>query len=183
MIEDNDKKLVQDCLKGSRVAFEKLVDNYQKTIFNTVYRMIHNFDDAEDIAQRIFIKVFENLNSYNPKYKFFSWMYRIAMNESINHIKQKKSMAEISDDMVSKEKKPDELFNGSELSTNIQRALMDINPDHRQIIILKHFQDCSYKEIAIILKINEKTVKSRLYTARQLLKDMLLKMGVVSNDS
>ena len=182
MIERDDKKLVKDCLKGSKKAFEILVDKYQKTIFNTVYHMIHDFDDAEDITQRIFIKVFENLNSFNPKYKFFSWMYRITMNESLNHINQMKSLDPLSENLVAHERTPEEAYNGIEVNEKIQRALMHLDPDYRILIILKHFQDCSYKEIAFILNVPEKTIKSRLFTARQLLKDMFIRKGMVSND-
>ena len=182
MIERDDKELVKDCLKGSKKAFEILVGKYQKTVFNTVYRMIHNFDDAEDITQRIFIKVFENLNSFNPKYKFFSWMYRITMNETLNHLNKKKRMDPLTENLVAHERTPEEAYNGIELSKKIQRAFVRIDPDYRMLIILRHFQDCSYKEIAFILNIPEKTVKSRLFTARQLLKDMLIKKGMVPND-
>ena len=182
MIERDDKELVKDCLKGSKKAFEVLLDKYQRTIFNTVYHMIHNFDDAEDITQRVFIKVFENLNSFNPKFKFFSWMYRIAMNESLNHINGKKSFEPLLENLIVHERTPEEAYNGIELSEKIQQALMHIDPDYRMLIILKHFQDCSYKEIAVILNVPEKKVKSRLFTARQLLKDILIRKGMVSND-
>ena len=102
--------------------------------------------------------------------------------KTTDYLKQKKHMDVLSEKMISPEKNPDELYNGAELNKNIKLALMNINHDYRQIIILKHFQDCSYKEIAFILNIPEKTVKSRLFTARQLLKDMLLKKGMISND-
>ena len=182
MIEHDDKKLVKDCLKGSKKAFEILVDKYQKTIFNTVYRIIHNFDESEDITQRIFIKVYESLNLFNPKYKFFSWMYRITMNETLNYLNQKKRMDPLSEDLITQEKTPEETYNRLELSERVHKALLHIDPDYRMLIILKHFQDCSYKEIAFILNVPEKTVKSRLFTARQLLKDMLIRKGVVPND-
>jgi RNA polymerase sigma-70 factor (ECF subfamily) len=182
MIEHDDKKLVHDCLNGSKQAFEQVVDKYQKMIFNMVYRMIHNLDDAEDITQGIFIKVFENLNSFNPKYKFFSWMYRIAINESLNHINRMKPFDPLSENLVALEKTPDKTYNGVEISEKIQQALMQIDPDYRMLIILKHFQDCSYKEIAVISNIPEKTIKSRLFTARQLLKEILVREGMIPDD-
>jgi len=90
MIANNDTDLVQECLAGNTKAFEALIDKYQKKIFNIVYRMTGNDDDAEDITQSVFIKVYEKLSSFNPKYKFFSWLYRIALNESLNLMNQKK---------------------------------------------------------------------------------------------
>lgn len=182
MIEHDDKNLVKQVLKGEKKAFEGLVDKYQKPIFNAVYRMVQNFDDAEDITQRVFIKAFESLDVYNIRYKFFSWIYRIAINESINFINQKKRKEELSDDLIFREKTPEEEYIESELNEKVQEALMFIDPNYRILIVLKHFQDCSYKEMSYILDIPEKKVKSRLFTARGLLKDVLITKGTITND-
>lgn len=173
--EHDDAALVRECLAGNTKAFEALVDKYQKVIFNVAYRMINNYDDAEDITQSVFIKVYEKLNIFNPKFKFFSWLYRMAVNESLNYLNQKKRTEILNaDSIVSKEKTPEEIYTELELSEKIQDALMELDPDHRILIVLRHFQDCSYKEMSYILDIPEKTVKSRLFTARQLLKTVLI---------
>ncbi|MGD9489641.1 MAG: RNA polymerase sigma factor [Calditrichaceae bacterium] len=182
MSESNDSILVKKCIKGDIKSFEILVDKYQKTIFNVVYRMIHRFDDAEDITQSVFIKVYENLRSFNPKYKFFSWIYRIALNETLNYLNQRKRIETLTEGMVSKGKTPDEIFEEWERNERIQEALMEVPYNYRILIILKHFQGCSYEEIAYIADIPEKKVKSRLFTARQMLKDVLLKYGMLQND-
>lgn len=176
-MEADDKLLVQQCLKGYKKAFETIVDRYQKVVYNLGYRLSGNFDDAEDIAQCTFIKAFERLESYNPKYKFFSWLYRIAINESLNLIKTKKRSEPLEMQQLSAEKNPEQRYMEIELSNKIQLALMQLNPQYRLLILLKHFQYCSYHEISDILDIPEKTVKSRLYIARQLLKDELMKRG------
>ncbi|MBN1154299.1 sigma-70 family RNA polymerase sigma factor [candidate division KSB1 bacterium] len=182
MIEHDDVILVKNCLNGDVKSFEHLIDKYQKTIFNMAYRLSNNYDDAEDITQSVFIKVYEQMNRYNSKYKFFSWLYRIALNESINHVNQRKKMTELDEDFISKEKSPEDEINDTELGERMQDALMEIEPENRILIILRHFEDLSYSEMAYILDISEKKVKSRLFSARQILKNVLIKKGIVGND-
>jgi RNA polymerase sigma-70 factor (ECF subfamily) len=174
-MEKQDWNLVQDCVNGDNKAFESLVDRYQKVIFNIAFRMTKDSDESADITQSVFIKVYENLDSFNASHKFFSWLYRIAVNESLNHIKQGKNLDNLDNNFISNEKSPEQVVNENEKSNEIQQALLKIDVNYRIVIVLKHFQDFSYKEIGEILDISEKTVKSRLFTARQLLKDILLK--------
>jgi RNA polymerase sigma-70 factor (ECF subfamily) len=182
MIKISDEDLVKQVLSGKRKAFETLVDRYQKTVFNVAYRSTKNYDDSQDIAQSVFIKAFENLSTFNPTYRFFSWLYRIAVNESINYTNQRKQIKSLDDDIVGEGTRPDEKYREEELTNEIQSALMEIEMNYRIIIILKHFQYCSYKEIGYILDIPEKTVKSRLYSARQMLKEVLQKKGAIYYD-
>ncbi len=182
MLKTSDEDLVQQVLSGKRKAFETLVDRYQKAIFNVAYRTTRNYDDSEDITQTVFIKAFENLRSFNPSYKFFSWLYRIAVNESINYVNQRKQVQSINEEFVSQDKTADEKSHENEISKTIQNALLEMDINYRVVIILRHFQDFSYKEMGYILDIPEKTVKSRLFTARQLLKDILQKKGAILYD-
>jgi RNA polymerase sigma-70 factor (ECF subfamily) len=182
MVENTDTNLVQECLAGNTRAFESLIDKYQKKIFNIVYRMTDNYDDAEDITQSVFIKVYEKLSSFNPKFKFFSWLYRIALNESLNLMNQKKRLAELDADFIINEKTPEEEYNDLELSERIQDALMEIEVEHRVLIVLKHFEGFSYQEMAFMLDISEQKVKSRLFSARQVLKNVLITRGIVGHD-
>jgi RNA polymerase sigma-70 factor (ECF subfamily) len=174
-MELDDNVLIRQCLNGDINAFENLVDKYQKQILNVAYRMIHDFDEAEDIAQSVFIRAYENLKAFNPKYKFFSWIYRIAVNESLNYLNKKSRKEELNKNLITKEKTLDQIVDGIELSEKIQDALIVLDLNYRVVIVLNHFMDFSYKEISDILEIQEKTVKSRLFTARQLLKDILIK--------
>ena len=86
MHKDEDAALVRDCKSGDRRAMSILVGQYQKPVYNAAYRILGNSDDAADATQTVFLKVFEHINDYNPKYKFFSWIYRIAINESLNQV-------------------------------------------------------------------------------------------------
>lgn len=182
MNEADDTTLVRRCLEGNKNAFGALVAKYQKPIYNAAYRMTKGYDDAADITQAVFIKAYEKLELYNPKFKFFSWLYRIAVNESLNFLKQRRQNEGIEGTMRSGDKLPDEILNDTELGEKIQNALMEIEMNYRLVIILKHFQNFSYKEMSRILDIPEKTVKSRLFTARQMLKDVLIKKGIAENE-
>ena len=151
---------------------------YEKPVFNAAYRMLNSSEDARDVTQTVFLKVIENLDSYNPEYRFFSWIYRIALNESINCLKKQSRLGTLDKEPVSEASGPEELTGSEQMSKGMQAALMTIKPDYRTVIVLKHFVDCSYGEISQILDISEKKVKSRLYSARQLLKDALIKNGI-----
>ncbi len=169
-----DQTLVRRYLGGERGAFEPLVDRYQKTIYNVALRMARDPDDAADITQNVFIKASEKLGSYDPKYKFFSWIYRIAVNESLNFVGSKRRNDELPEDLVSGEGNPEEMLQAGMLSHSVEEGLAKLTDDNRIVIILRHFEELSYDEIGFILDLPVKTVKSRLFTARQSLKKILL---------
>lgn len=175
---EEDIELVKKILLKDTSAFERLIDKYQKPIYNLGMRMFGNSDDAEDLTQNVFVKSWERMESYNPKYKFFSWLYRIAINESLNLSNREKKKERIefeeryeANDSVEKE------FDENEQSINIHNALLEVEIDYRTVLILRHYMDLSYAEIADLISIPEKTVKSRLFSARQKLKDVLLRQG------
>jgi RNA polymerase sigma-70 factor (ECF subfamily) len=183
MTEDDDYQVVKVCLSGDSRAFETLVSRYQKPVFNVALRISNDMSDAEDITQNVFIKVFENLRKYHPKYKFFSWIYRMAINESINYGKKHAHVAATRTVMVDEHARPDATFENLELSTQIDDALAELNIDQRAVIILRHFEGFSYHEMSYILDIAEKTVKSRLFSARERLRDILARKGIVGHDA
>jgi len=158
------------------------VERYQKVIFNVAYRMTRDYDEAQDITQVAFVKAYENLERFKPTYKFFSWLYRIAINETLNRIKSAKKMTQLNPGILSEEKSPEETYGETELGEKIQDALMELEPAYRILIILRHFRGCSYQEIGSALEIPEKLVKSRLFTARQLLRSALIARGVVRDE-
>jgi RNA polymerase sigma-70 factor (ECF subfamily) len=182
MTEPNDAMLVRQCLEGDPKAFELILERYQKKIFNVALRMVNDYQDATDIAQSAFVKAFEKLDTYDPSYKFFSWLYRMAVNEALNFLKQRKRFAALDENLISRERTPEENYEQNEMAQQVEIALMHLNPEHRALIVLKHFQELSYQEIGYIFDVPEKTVKSRIFTARQLLMNVLLKQGYVTND-
>jgi RNA polymerase sigma-70 factor (ECF subfamily) len=179
MNEDSDGSLVQRCRNGDRRAFELLVVRYEKPVFNAARRMLRNPDDAHDVAQTVFLKAFEHLDDYDPKFKFYSWIYRIALNESINLINGRRRLEPIAGDEIDDRQGAEDELASEQLSRGVQGALMTIKAEYRAVIVLKHFLDCSYEDIGEILQLPEKTVKSRLFSARQLLKDALQNSGIV----
>lgn len=155
-----------------------MVGEYEKPVYNAAYRILGNPQDAADATQTAFLKAFENLDRYDPKYKFFSWIYRIAINESINQLKRTRTQVPLGDGEAADTPGPDDEVEAGHLSREIQDGLMNLNEDYRTVIVLRHFSDCSYRQISEILQIPEKTVKSRLYSARQLMKNRLVANGV-----
>jgi RNA polymerase sigma-70 factor (ECF subfamily) len=165
-------------MNGDRQAIEGLLFKYEKPVYNAAYRMLNSSEDARDVTQTVFLKVIENLDSYDPRYKFFSWIYRIALNESINCLKKQNRLDPLDREPVSDTIGPEEQTGSEQMSQGMQTALMTIKAEYRTVIVLKHFVDCSYEEIGQILNMPEKKVKSRLYTGRQLLKEALTKSGM-----
>jgi RNA polymerase sigma-70 factor (ECF subfamily) len=179
MHRDADAKLVQDCQNGDLHAFEVLIGKYERPVYNAALRMLGNTDDAADVTQTAFMKAFEKLDKYNPEYRFYSWIYRIVINESIDVLNQRKRSIELDETRLSGGRTPEGDTRDFELSAVMQEALMTVSADYRTVIVLKHFMELSYREISETLEIPEKTVKSRLFTARQLLKDRLADKGLI----
>jgi RNA polymerase sigma-70 factor (ECF subfamily) len=178
MSEPDDTKLIERCSKGDRRAFEVLLVRYEKPVFNAAYRMLNSPDDARDVTQTVFLKVFEHVDQYDPRYRFFSWIYRITLNESINWLKKSGRMDALEGDTADTADGPERQASNAQLGEEMQDALMAISPDYRSVIILKHLLGCSYHEISEVLEIPEKKVKSRLYSARQLLQESLTERGL-----
>lgn len=178
MNRSQDRELIERCKCGDRQALEQLVGDYERPVYNAAYRFLGNPDDAADVTQAVFLKAFEHLDQYDPKFKFFSWIYRIAINESINQVKRNSKQQPLDDDVVSELRSPEDLAQSGDISRGVQSGLMDLQENYRAVVILRHFSDCSYQEISDILHIPEKTVKSRLYSARQIMKEHLSEQGV-----
>lgn len=178
MPEDSDRALVKRCLRGDARALATVVEKYQRPLFNAAYRILGNREDAADATQASFLKAFEHLDSYDPKYKFFSWIYRIAVNESINQLKRNRKHQPLAESTVAAGQGPYSSAEDGDLRHWIQDGLMALSEDYRTVIVLRHYSDFSYREISDILKIPEKTVKSRLYSARQSMKERLLANGI-----
>ena len=179
---DQDRTLVRDCLAGDLSAFELLVDKYQRPVFNAALRIVGNCEDAQDISQTVFAKAFEKLQSFNPKYKFFSWVYRMTINESLNWIKSQKPQSEIPHNLASNSRPPDEKYNREETDRLVENTVGELPLDYRLVIIFRHFADLPYRDMSYVLDIPEKTVKSRLFSARRLLGQMLRKRGMAGYD-
>ncbi len=168
--DEPDLALLARFRQGDRSAFAVLVSRYQKPLFNAAFRVVGNASDAADVTQVVFLRTVERLDDYDTKYKFFSWIYRIAVNESIDLLRRtnREEPLEEDADFASPESAgPESHYESQQLSDRVQRALMSMKTDHRIVLTLRHFSELSYQEISTILAIDEKTVKSRLFEARQ----------------
>ncbi len=173
--------MVTGCQNGDKKALATLVEHMQKPIYNAAYRMLGNPDEAADVTQTTFLKVFENIQKFDPKYRIFSWTYRIAMNEAIDQLKRRNRTQPLEESPKSDTELPQEAAAKSQLSDDVQATLMELTADQRAVIVLRYFGDCSYQDISQILRLPGKTVKSRLFTARQQMKNKLNQHGVYSS--
>ena len=181
----DDRTIVARIIEGDRDRFSELVARYEKRVINYVYRITHRYEDAHDLAQEIFVKVFLAIDRYDPKYQFSTWLFRIAQNSAIDALR-KKSIAEVpisrptDDEPSGKERdfadggvSPYRALKVKQLGKAIDKAVENLPPDYRELIQLRHFAELSYEEIATMKKLPLGTVKNKLFRARNLLKDAL----------
>ena len=176
MESDDDAQLLQRFRQGDREAFTELVIRYQKPIYNAAFWVVRKAEDASDVTQTVFLKVVERLDEYDPQYKFFSWIYRIAVNESLNLLRRNGHDDEWDDESEFEgpaDRSPEWQLGELERSRRLQDAMMKLSTTDRTVLTLRHFSECSYEEIAQVLELEPKTVKSRLFDARQRLRALL----------
>jgi RNA polymerase sigma-70 factor (ECF subfamily) len=174
--KDTDHALLARYRNGDRDAFAELVVRYQRPVYNAAFWILRKAEDASDVTQDVFLKVAEQLDDYDPDYKFFSWIYRIAVNESLNLLRRNRREEALDDDVdlpASERENPERKVGEAQLKGRIQEAMMRMSTNDRMVLSLRHFSECSYEEIGQILDIDEKTVKSRLFEARRRLRSML----------
>lgn len=175
-----DTVLVQRAQRGDFAAYDELVRRYQERIYSTVYHMTANHEDAVDLAQETFIKGFQALQSFKGDSTFYTWVYRIAVNKTINFLKSRKNKTHLSlndldlntennPDLVSlvSEKTPRRDAGLSELQEKLNEAMLKLSPAHRLVVTLHDVQGLAHEEIAAIMDCNVGTVRSRLFYARQ----------------
>jgi RNA polymerase sigma-70 factor (ECF subfamily) len=169
--DDFDRALVGRYLNGERAAGDELVNRFHRSVFNVALRMLGNVQDAEDVTQTTFGNAFASLDSYNPKYRFFSWIYRMTVNESLNTLNRRRNVVSLdgSFDIPANDESSD-----NDAEERVGRALLELKPDDRAVVVLRHFVSLSYEEISDVLDVPVKTVKSRLFTARGRLRDSLV---------
>jgi RNA polymerase sigma-70 factor, ECF subfamily len=173
--DEQDRALVRGYLEGQAEAAGDLVDRYQKRLYNLALRMLDNPQDAEDVTQTVFLNAFLKLRTFDPTYRFFSWIYRMTVNESLNVLKRRKPMVALEDEPAIPAPDADS-DSATEAGDRLSQALKCLDPDDRALVVLKHFLFFSYEEMAQVLEIHVRTVKSRLFTARERLR-MALREG------
>jgi RNA polymerase sigma-70 factor (ECF subfamily) len=181
-----DERLVARALAGDRSAFEALVRRHQTPLVNHLYRLIGSRDAALDLAQDVFIKVYTSLASFDPRYRFTTWLYRIASNCAIDQLRRKQiptfSLEPAFGDVDTPDAEsrlagsgpdPDQVLRLRELQGRLDTAIQGLPPAYRELILLRHRQHCRYDEIARITRLPIGTVKNRIFRAREILRESL----------
>jgi RNA polymerase sigma-70 factor, ECF subfamily len=194
LVHATDPELVTFARGGSEGAYRELLERYQRPVFSLVYRMVRDREQAEDLAQETFVKVFNNIERYDPRYKFSSWIFKIASNLSIDAMR-KKELSTVSIDgsrnastseeveatritVASRDENPEELLEARQLGEEIERAIGMLRADYRTAILLRHVEGRPYEEIAEIMEIPLGTVKTYIHRARAELRETLAHLRV-----
>ena len=179
----DDPRLITECLQGRTAAFGELVCRYQDRLFNTVYRLLDNAEDAQDVVQEAFLSAYQSLNSFKGDSLFFTWLYRIAINTAISLKRKQRVAVSISAGYedgrvaepvdVSEYGQPGHALEKAEEERRIQRALNRLSPEHRAVLIMKDMEGHKYEMMAEVLQVPIGTIRSRLHRARVELREVL----------
>jgi RNA polymerase sigma-70 factor (ECF subfamily) len=185
-----DSDLVARALTGREECFEELVRRYQRPIAAYVYRLVGNYESSLDLTQDVFVKIYSSLERYRSEYKFSTWIYKIAHNAAVDHLRRsavrEQSIVAQSDNetyelpLESALPTPEQESERAERRAEIETLIRQLQPIYRELVILRHAHDLSYDEIADITNLPLGTVKNRLFRAREALRQLLVNRGITS---
>jgi RNA polymerase sigma-70 factor, ECF subfamily len=174
-----DAECVRRVQQGDTDSFEILVRRHQRAIFNLVYRLLGDYDEAAEVAQEVFLSAYKSIGQFRGEANFSTWLYRIGLNhastrrKSMNNIQQRHVPLDGAEVIADGAVDPAKSFEHKEIQQRVQQALNRLDPDDARIILLRDLQDVPYEDVAAMLDIPVGTVKSRLHRARQALKTNL----------
>ena len=168
---DDENGLIARCLAGDGAAFEPLVARYHRPLFRVAARLLGNRDEAEDATQTAFLKAYQALATCDRERRFFSWIYRILVNECLNMLRARRPVEPLAEELAAPGTA--DPVDTAETCRRVRRALLQLPAAQRDVILLRHFAEMRYDQIAAALGVPEKTVKSRLFSARQRLCELL----------
>lgn len=184
----SDAELVSTAISGREASFEELVRRYQRPIVGYVYRMLGDYEASLDVGQEVFIKVYNSLSRYSCDYKFSTWLYRIAHNAAIDHLRRNTINAQSIEtenadgayqlQIECPKPTPEQERERSEWRTEIEIVVRQLPTAYRELIMLRHSRDLSYDEIAEITGLPLGTVKNRLFRAREMMRGLLEERGI-----
>ncbi|HSQ25413.1 MAG TPA: sigma-70 family RNA polymerase sigma factor [Pyrinomonadaceae bacterium] len=185
-----DGELVLTAVSGREAAFEELVRRYQRPIASYVYRMVGDYDAALDLTQDVFIKVYNSLARYRSEFKFSTWIYKIAHNTAIDHLRRHTVRDQIMTSggdgtrseiaIESRRLTPEQESEKEERRSEIESVVQSLPAAYRELIVLRHSHDLSYDEIAEVTGLPLGTVKNRLFRAREAMRGLLVPRGITS---
>jgi RNA polymerase sigma-70 factor (ECF subfamily) len=184
-VSADDHSLIAACLQGNSAAFGDLVRRYQDRLYNTVYRLVDNAEDAQDAVQEAFLNAYQSLDSFKGDSLFFTWLYRIAVNTAISLKRKQRVLLRLNGGRngepameppdPSDLSRPGHALEQAEQERRIQQALARLSPEHRTVLVLKDMEGQKYETMAELLEVPIGTVRSRLHRARLELRELLEK--------
>lgn len=185
-----DRELVATAIIGVEGSFEELVRRYQRPISAYVYRMVGNYESALDLTQEIFIKVYGSLGRYRPEFKFSTWIYKIAHNSAVDHLRRSSTREQslihgtegdnFELPVESGRLTPEQESERKERRVEIEAVVRTLPANYRELIILRHSQDLTYEEIVEVTGLPLGTVKNRLFRAREMMRQQFVEKGITS---
>lgn len=184
-MREDDRELIEKAREGDEKAYRALLSRYERAVYNVCYRMVRDKEEARDLAQEAFMKVFAILDRYNPSYAFSNWLLKITSNLCIDAMRKRRvdtfpmdepvhtTKGDIERQYPSPTDSPDRTLLGKERMALLQRAIDNLPPHYRIMIVLRHQEDRTYDDIASILDLPLGTVKARIHRAREMLKNAL----------
>lgn len=185
----NENDIIIEVQKGKTENFSMLVDMYKNKVFALAYKFTNDYNEAQDLSQEIFIKVFKHIHGFRFECSFSTWIYKIATNKCIDYRRKNKIGAlsfneeynnkiALDNESKSVDKSPEEIIITDEGHREVHKIIHDLPDIYKTVVVMYHINESSYKEIAQTLDIPEKTVETRLYRARRLLKEKLIKANM-----
>ena len=187
--DSSDPDLVGLCKRGDERAAAELLRRFERPVFSLIYRMVRDRELAEDLAQEAFVRAFNNLARYDPSFKFSSWLFKVAYNLTIDHLRKKRldtisihgspsavtreAQAATAIALESPDERPDDELISREIGSEIELAIGELREEYRSVIILRHLEGRSYEEISEIMDVPLGTVKTYIHRARKELQDQL----------
>jgi len=183
-VKDDDQRLIAECLQGRTEAFGELVRRYQDRLYNSVFRLVGNPDDAYDVVQDAFLSAYQSLAAFKGGAQFFTWMYRIAVNTAITHKRKRKVVLRLhaagpdgepamDPPDPSESNRPDYAAEMAEEEKKVHAALAQLTDEHRTVLVMKDLDGMKYEEIAEVLDVPVGTIRSRIHRARTELRQFL----------
>lgn len=184
-MREEDIQLIARAKSGDEQAFRALLGKYERAVFSICYRMVRDREEASDLSQESFVKVFGMLERYNPNYAFSSWLFKITSNLCIDHLRKRRIETYAMDDPIDSERgeiqrqyeapdlDPEQEMLRKEQMTRLEKAIDRLPEHYRVMLVLRHQENLSYEDIAATLEIPLGTVKARIHRAREMLKSYL----------
>lgn len=184
----DEKELIRQAKSGNLKAYEEIIGLYEKKVFSTIYYMVKNDNEVEDIAQEVFIKIYKNLGNFKEESSLYTWIYRITVNVCIDELKKRKKVVCLDEKIDTKDgevelqlsddsKSPTDIAEDNDLKDKLEKCIKKLPESQRMMIILRDIKGFTYMEIAEIMKMNLGTVKSKINRARASLKELLEEDG------